>query len=379
MTAKCQLPTVNGIPTIMNFKEFLRRFDYILVFTTLAVVIFGAILVASATHVEPSASFDMYKQITWIAFGLIAVVLVASIHYQKLRLYATPIYLCNIFLLGLVIYVGHTAQGAQRWIMVGSFRLQPSEFAKIALIITLAAFMAERKGNIALKDILFSSLHLAVPLGLVIIQPDLGTAMVFLAIWLGILLVSGAKINHYLLIILLCIIIFSLALQFHMLKDYQMRRLLVFLNPDLDPLGSGYNLLQSKIAIGSGRLQGKGLFSGTQGRLNFIPSHHTDFIFAVLGEELGFLGTSLLLGLYFILLSRGIRIASTAKDMFGTLVATGIIVMLLFQIMVNVGMTIGIMPITGIPLPLVSYGGSSLLANMIAIGLLFNICMRRFR
>ncbi len=263
--------------------------------------------------------------------------------------------------------------------MVGSFRLQPSEFAKIALIITLAAFMAERKGNIALKDILFSSLHLAVPLGLVIIQPDLGTAMVFLAIWLGILLVSGAKINHYLLIILLCIIIFSLALQFHMLKDYQMRRLLVFLNPDLDPLGSGYNLLQSKIAIGSGRLQGKGLFSGTQGRLNFIPSHHTDFIFAVLGEELGFLGTSLLLGLYFILLSRGIRIASTAKDMFGTLVATGIIVMLLFQIMVNVGMTIGIMPITGIPLPLVSYGGSSLLANMIAIGLLFNICMRRFR
>ncbi len=349
MTAKCQLPTVNGIPTIMNFKEFLRRFDYILVFTTLAVVIFGAILVASATHVEPSFS-----------------------ERQK-----TPQQ--DIFLLGLVIYVGHTAQGAQRWIMVGSFRLQPSEFAKIALIITLAAFMAERKGNIALKDILFSSLHLAVPLGLVIIQPDLGTAMVFLAIWLGILLVSGAKINHYLLIILLCIIIFSLALQFHMLKDYQMRRLLVFLNPDLDPLGSGYNLLQSKIAIGSGRLQGKGLFSGTQGRLNFIPSHHTDFIFAVLGEELGFLGTSLLLGLYFILLSRGIRIASTAKDMFGTLVATGIIVMLLFQIMVNVGMTIGIMPITGIPLPLVSYGGSSLLANMIAIGLLFNICMRRFR
>lgn len=363
----------------MNLKEFLRRFDYILAFTMLAITAFGAILIASAIHADPSVSKDIYKQYTWIGFGLMAAILVASIHYQKFHLYAIPIYLSNIFLLALVGYIGHAAQGAQRWIMVGSFRLQPSEFAKIALIITLAAFLAERKGNIMPKDIFLSFLHLAFPLGLIVIQPDLGTAMVFLAIWLGMLLVSGIKVQHYLIIILLCIMLFTLAVQFHILKDYQMERLLVFINPDLDPLGTGYNLAQSKIAIGSGRLGGKGLFSGTQGRLNFIPAHHTDFIFAVLGEELGFLGASLLLALYFILISRGIRIASTAKDMFGTLVATGIVVMLLFQILVNVGMTVGIMPITGIPLPLVSYGGSSLLANMIAMGILLNICMRRFR
>lgn len=363
----------------INFREFLKRFDYILVFTTLAIVALGATLVASATHAEPSASRDIYKQVTWIGFGLIAAVVIAVIHYHRIRAFAVPLYLANIFLLGLVSYVGYSAQGAQRWIQIGSFGLQPSELAKIALIITLAAYLGERKGNILSRDVLISFGQLVLPIGLILLQPDLGTAMVLVAIWLGMLLVAGTKIQHLVAVVLIFALVFFLALNFHLLKDYQVRRLLVFVNPDLDPAGAGYNLLQSKIAIGSGRMKGKGLFSGTQGRLNFIPSHHTDFIFAVLGEELGFLGASLLLGLYFVLISRGIRIASTAKDMFGALVASGISVMLLFQVLVSVGMTVGIMPITGIPLPLVSYGGSSLLANMIAMGLLFSISMRRFK
>jgi rod shape determining protein RodA len=363
----------------ITFREFLKRFDYILVFTTLAVVALGALLVASATHADPSASRDIYKQLTWIVLGVIAAVAVAVVHYQRVRAFAIPLYLINAFFLGLVSYAGYSAQGAQRWIELGSFRLQPSEFAKVALIITFAAYLGERKGNVHGSQVITSFVHLIFPMGLILLQPDLGTAMVLLAIWLGMLLVSGAKIRHLLVIVLVLALVFFLALNFHFLKNYQVRRLLVFVNPDLDPAGAGYNLLQSKIAIGSGRMNGKGLFSGTQGRLNFIPSHHTDFIFAVLGEELGFVGTSLLLVLYFILVSRAIRIASTAKDMFGALVAAGISVMLLFQVLVNVGMTMGIMPITGIPLPLVSYGGSSLLANMMAMGLLFGISVRRFK
>lgn len=363
----------------INFREFLRRFDYILVFATLVIVALGAVLVASATQADPLASRDVYKQLTWILFGLTAAVTVAVLHYQRVRAFAVPIYFVNVFLLGLVSYAGYSAQGAQRWIQIGSFNLQPSEFAKIALIVTFAAYLGERKGNVHSSNVLASFVHLSLPMGLILLQPDLGTAMVLLAIWLGMLLVSGAKIQHLLVIIVVIALVFFLALNFHFLKDYQVRRLLVFLNPDLDPAGAGYNLLQSKIAIGSGRMEGKGLFSGTQGRLNFIPSHHTDFIFAVVGEELGFLGGSLLLALYFILISRAIRIASTAKDMFGALVAAGISVMLLFQVLVNVGMTMGIMPITGIPLPLVSYGGSSLLANMIGMGLLFSISVRRFK
>lgn len=364
----------------LSLRNFIQRFDFILTLTTLGLVALGVVLIFSATNADPIRQTDAYRQISWIIIGFVALAVAAAINYQKIRNYTIPIYILNLILLLSVIIGGQSVRGTRAWIPLGFFRLQPSEFAKVALIITLAAFLAERKGDISrFRDLALSFFHLALPLLLVLAQPDLGTALVFLAIWLGMLLVGGVKIRHYILIILLGILAIALIVHFQVLKDYQMKRLLVFLNPDLDPLGAGYNLRQSKIAIGSGQLSGKGLFLGTQTRLNFIPEHHTDFIFSVLGEELGFIGTAAFLILYFILLSRGIRIASTARDLFGALLAVGIVSMLLFQVLVNVGMTIGIMPITGLPLPLASYGGSSMVSSLIAIGLLLSISLRRFR
>lgn len=364
----------------LSLRNFILRFDFILVLTTLALAASGALLIFSATRADAVRSTDSYKQVTWIVLGLIALIITASVGYQRIRNYALPIYIINLVLLVTVILAGYSSRGMRGWVPVGSFRLQPSEFAKVALIIALAAFLAERKGDISrIRDLFFAFLQVGVPLILILAQPDVGTALVLLAILLGMLLVGGVRLEHYIVIILFGLIAIALIINFQLLKDYQMKRFLVFLNPNIDPLGAGYNLLQSKIAIGSGRFWGKGLFLGTQTRLHFIPERHTDFIFSVLGEELGFMGAAILLALYFILIGRSIRIASTAKDLFGALVATGVASMLLFQVLVNVGMTIGIMPIAGLPLPLVSYGGSSMLSNMIAVGLLLNISLRRFK
>ncbi len=367
----------------MDFAKFVRKVDFTLILGVLALCFYGVLMVYSATHGSIKPGGDPYtflkRQIIWIIFGIAIAVLVAFLDYNQLRHYLIPIYFFNLFLLALVFVIGKTSHGAQRWIPLGAFHLQPSEFAKIFVIITLAIFLSTRKGEISNPiDVIFAFLHVGVVWILIFKQPDLGTALVLFAILMGMLLAAGIKIRYYIAILLACVLVGLLIINFHVLKDYQMKRLMVFIDPDIDPLGAGYNLQQSKIAVGSGELMGKGLFSGTQTNLQFLPARHTDFIFSVIGEELGFFGAILLLGLYFIIISRAIRIAAISKNILGTLIAIGLVSMWLFQIMVNIGMTIGIMPITGIPLPFISYGGSSLWANLAGVGLLLSIYARRF-
>ena len=284
-------------------------------------------------------------------------------------------YIFSLVMLLAGMFVGQSALGAQRWIQLGPITLQPSEFSKIIMIVSLAALLQEKVGKLnTLSDLLPVAAYVGVPFLLVMKQPDLGTSLVFMAIFFGMIFACG--INLKLLAGIFGTGIACLPLLWHVLKDYQKMRIMVFLDPNVDPLGSGYHIIQSKIAIGSGMLFGKGLFEGTQSQLNFLPENHTDFIFAVVGEEWGFIGTVVLLLLYLVVLWRGIQIARQAQDSFGTLLAVGITSMLAFHVLVNVGMTAGIMPVTGIPLPFMSYGVSALTTNIWAITILMNIYLR---
>jgi rod shape determining protein RodA len=283
-----------------------------------------------------------------------------------------------------VLVLGTEQRGLQGWISVGGFNFQVAEFAKIMIILCFADFLAKRQGMLhTFREMLPCFIYMGLPILLVMAQPDLGTALVFVAITLGMMFVAGANPRILLGIITggLALVVLALFLhvQFGMwlpLEDYQIKRLTVFIDPYNDGKGgrgAGWNIIQSLVAVGSGGLLGKGLFQGTQAQLNFLPEHHTDFIFAVVGEEFGFIGAGLLLLLFAVILLRTIFIAYNAKDFFSTLVAIGIISMWLFHIFENIGMSIGLMPITGVPLPFISYGGSFMLANMIAVGLLLDI------
>jgi rod shape determining protein RodA len=285
-------------------------------------------------------------------------------------------------ILGLIIVLtplGDVQKGAARWINFGAFQVQPSELAKVAVIIGLAAFFAERKGELTAVDVMAGLVIVIVPAVLIFVEPDLGTTLVFVAITGALLLVGGAKLRHFLVLGLLAAIGIGLIVQMDVLHDYQKERITSFLDPNPDVRSYGYNLTQSKIAIGSGGFRGKGLESpNTQTSLDFVPEQHTDFIFTAVGEQLGFVGSATLLALFAFLIWRALRIAAMSRDMFGTLLATGAAALWGFQLFVNVGMTMGIMPITGIPLPFISYGGSSLITNFAAVGLLMNVHMRRF-
>lgn len=365
-----------------SIRNISREIDFFLIVTVIALVVFGIVMIYSATHGDPKLGDYYQKQILWVVLGMAVAVAVALLDYNPLRHYAVFIYILVILILVLVLIpgIGTTVLGAQRRIPIGPFYFQSSEFAKILMILVLAAFLETKRANIENPhDLLIAFAYVAFPSLLIFRQPDLGTALVLVAILLGMLLVGGTKFQYYVAILLLGILVFAFAVYFHLLSDYQMKRLMVFINPDIDPKGSSYNLAQSKIAIGSGQFFGKGLFSGTQTNLKFLPERHTDFIFSVIGEKLGFLGSSFLLFLFFVLITRSIMIAKTAKNMFGALISIGVASMWLFQIVVNIGMTIGIMPITGIPLPLVSYGGSSMIANMMGVGVLLSVYSRRYR
>jgi rod shape determining protein RodA len=259
---------------------------------------------------------------------------------------------------------------------LGFFQFQPSEFAKLVMILVLAKYFST---NYDFMDnprhLVVSFLYVLVPAGLVMSQPDLGTALVLLVIWGVMAVVARVRVSYLLALVVAGAALIPLAIPF--LKPYQRARLEVFLNPVADPLGTSYNVVQSTIAVGSGQLFGKGLAAGSQSQLNFLPSQHTDFIFAVLSEKLGFVGGFLVIGLFVALLLRGLHIAAQAEDRFGVFIATGVVTMLLFHIFINVGMNLGLMPVTGIPLPLVSYGGTSLLVSLLAIGLLESIAVRR--
>lgn len=360
-------------------QRLLRNLDWITIFIVFILISISLVIIGSATHIN-TASEDRYwyvqRQGFFAIINIFVIFVMLHFDYKSLGKFANVLYGINMVMLLAVMFIGQSALGAQRWIQIGPINLQPSEFSKLIMIITLAKVLEKRTDKLnTWKDVLPVFLYVAIPFLLVLKQPDLGTSLVFLAILFGMIFVAG--INTRLLMFIFGGAIAFMPIFWHFLKDYQKKRLTVFIDPNVDPLGSGYHIIQSKIAIGSGMLFGKGLFGGTQSQLNFLPENHTDFIFAVIGEELGFIGSMIILLLYFIVLYRGIKIAGQARDNFGTLLATGITSMLAFHVLVNVGMTAGIMPVTGIPLPFMSYGVSALTTNMVSLGILLNVYMRR--
>jgi len=361
----------------------IRHLDPALLICALALTAFGNLMVYSASSSRLrneglSPRYLLNRQMTFSLIGLGVMVVVATFNYRRLRAWAFPLYLGGLALLIAVLSpLGASAKGAQRWINVASFQLQPSEFMKLAVLVALAYFLSERRGHPAAGAVVGACALVLVPAVLIFKQPDLGTLLVLMAVLLTMLVVGGTRARTIFVIILLGVSSVIGLLHTHVLKDYQLARLTAFLDPSTDTQRTGYNLDQARIAVGSGQLTGKGLFTGTQTNLDFVPEVQTDFIFTAVGEELGFIGAVVLLGLFAIFLWRGLRIAMLSKDLFGTMLAAGVVAMLAFQMFINIGMTIGVSPITGIPLPFVSYGGSSMITTYIATGLLLNVHMRR--
>jgi rod shape determining protein RodA len=358
--------------------RLIKHIDYTLIFLVLSLCSLGLLVIYSTTHTEiineETIQFTK-RQILYILVGLFLCFIVATIDYHQLEKIAIPIYILSIIMLIYVLLFGKTIGGARRWINFAGFDFQPSEFAKIALIVFLADFLSKQKDNLSnILYFLLPFLFTGILMLLVSRQPDLGTAIVFLAILLFMIYITGIEWKYIFIISLTLVGSFPIFWSF--LKDYQRKRIILFLNPDLDPLGAGYNIIQSKVAIGSGGLVGQGLFSGIQSQLKFLPAQHTDFVFAVIGEELGFLGALLLLSLFILLLWKGIKIAQEAPDLLGTFLATGVVAFMFFHIFINIGMVMGLMPATGLPLPFISYGGTFMITNFIGIGLLLNVHLR---
>ncbi len=359
-------------------KDSIRDLDRTLLFAVCTVFLIGLFTIYSATYarVLTFGQGFLFKQILWFTAGFVLMLAVIRVSYQKFVDIAYIIYAINIALLILVLVGGKARLGAQRWFSIGAFAFQPSEFIKISIILALSNYVGYKKDDMEEpRSLVVPVILLGVPCALVLVQPDLGTALLLVPIFFSIILIAGARVKYILGMIGSGLA--SLPFFWHVLRDYQRKRLLVFLDPGIDPLGSGYNIIQSKVAIGSGGLVGKGWLNGTQNQLNFLPERHTDFIFSVLGEEWGFFGVMVVMLLYFLIIKRAFTIASSTSDLYGKAIATGITVMLSLQIIINMGMTVGLMPVVGIPLPLVSYGGSSLLSTLVSVGLLLNIGMRR--
>jgi rod shape determining protein RodA len=302
--------------------------------------------------------------------GLAAMWFFYTIDYKGLVQMAYPLYALLLVLLVLVLLIGSQSRGSSRWFDLGFLHFQPSELAKLVVILALVRWLADHGRSAHRFRGIWVPLAF-VPMALIIRQPDLGSAMTLLPVAFVMLYVAGARLWHLLVVLILGLA--STPLAWLMLKDYQRRRLLTFLDPEADTLGAGYNLIQSKIAIGSGGIAGRGFLQGPQSQLKFIPMHHNDFIFSVLGEEWGLLGVTLVLGLYLFFFLRAFSIASQARDQQGSLLASGITTLVATQVVINIGMTTGMLPVTGITLPLLSYGGSSVLLIMICAGILLNV------
>lgn len=359
-------------------RKLLKNFDYILLLTVVAISVLGIIAISSATHVANGGNIkNVLLQSIWLLLSLVMIFLMLKIDYNLLGNYYKIIYGISIVLLLLTLALGSTINGGKRWITVGGINFQFSEFAKIAVIISLAKLLDLKKDKInSIYELFKLFVFVGIPVLLILKQNDMGTALVFIMIFLGMLFIAGINIK-YIIVFLACGVISAPLIFKFLLKSYQKMRILIFLNPNLDITGAGYHVLQSKITIGSGQLTGFGLYRGPQIQFNYLPEASTDFIFSVIGQELGFIGTITVLILYLIMLIRLIQIAMRARDKYGSLLVTGIISMFLFHVFENIGMTIGIMPVTGIPLPFMSYGGSSLFTNFIAIGLALNVGIRR--
>ena len=374
---------------VKGFEEAARprlrpwlQLDPLLLIATLGLIGFGSYVIGTATSGDIAGNPHYYltRQIAYGAVGLVLMLFMARFDYSRLREWKLGIYGATIALILLTLALGTATRGSKRWIDLPFFKLQSSELGKVLLIVALAAFVIDRMRRLSEKETTSRILLLAIlPAMLVVLQPDLGSGMVYIAIACCILFIAGTKWTHFLAIgtitvtIVVGVLVGAPAAGVHLLKPYQVDRLTAFVNPTDNPRKQGYQLRQSQVAIGSGQKTGRGPEHATQTKLDFLPEHHTDFVFSVVGEEFGFMGAALVLSLYALLIWRALRILTMAKNLYGALIAGGVAAMLMFQIFVNVGMTIGIMPITGVPLPLLSYGGSSVIVTFLAVGLLQSI------
>jgi len=359
----------------------LRRMDWLLFAAMVALAIGSICFIYSASYRgpgQPMASFHR-QQMVWFVAGLALYIAVMAVDYRLICQWATVWYVLAVLSLVLVLVIGVKVYGARRWLGIGRFGVQPAEVAKLAVIVALAYYLFHRTPEQRRRwsTILGTVALIGMPLLLILVEPDLGSAMTLVPILFGMLFVAGARGKHLALAALIGLCLTPVA-WWHM-KKYQRERLTVFLNPNRDPLGAGWNLNQSLIAVGSGGVTGKGFLQGTVNSLGYLPRTvaPNDFLFSVIAEEKGFVGGLGVVGLYAVLFWRGLRIAADARDRLGTLLATGVVAMLFFHVFVNIGMTIGLMPVTGVPLPLLSYGGSFVLVSMIALGLLQNIWIHR--
>ena len=369
----------------VDVVSFLRRLDWVLLFAVGAIVAYGLWAVAGITRhdVVGNENYYVVRQAIAAGLGFVGFIVALAIDPDRYRRAQKGIYAVTLLLMLLVFPLGDTTRGSKRWIELGGFQLQPSEFGKLLFVLALAGFLADRARRLHEPKVVLQTVGLAlVPIFLVFKQPDLGTALVYTAAVAACLFVAGIRWSHLAILASIGALVIASVVWFlpgagiEVLQPYQTDRLTGFTNPDSDPSGATYNVTQSITAVGSGGLDGRGVEGATQTRLDYLPEHHTDFVFASLAEQRGFFGAAVLLGLYLLVVWRGLRVITVARDAFSAIVAGGIVIAFLFQIFVNVGMTMGIAPVTGIPLPFVTVGGSSMVANLIAIGVLQSIHAR---
>ena len=361
-------------------RRLLLNFDWKVLTVVMLIALMGLANLYSATF-SPQDGVSSYftKQIYYYLMGFAIIMIIISIDYRILLTLNYPIYICTVLLLCIALFFGDSVANTQRWIDFGLFRLQPSEPAKLALVINLASYYYRKDSGrgFGLKELVIPVLLTSVPFLLILKQPDLGTALMMVAIFLSITMFIRLKWSTIAIITTSVVSMIPIG-WFYILKPYQKKRILTLFNPELDPHGSGYHIIQSKIAVGSGLMFGKGFLKGTQVHLDFLPERHTDFAFSVWAEEWGFIGSVFLLACYFAFILLSLKIAGSARDKFGVLLCFGIVSLIFWQALVNLGMLLGLLPVVGMPLPMFSYGGSSLLTTLAAIGILFNVGMRRY-
>jgi rod shape determining protein RodA len=362
-------------------RRLVEYFDWWMLALTAMLAGFGLVALYSAIHagVHTTSSTLFTKQIIWYSAGTVVMVVAFLFDFKNYERWGHLFYLICIVMLVAVLFFGKYVGGSRRWLVVGPFTMQPSEIVKLAVIVVLAKYYARvsTTNGISFRELITPFILTAIPFALIVRQPDLGTAMVMV-------LIAGSitfyvKIERRTLSFLMagCALVIPMVWMF-LLKGYQKQRILTFLNPDRDPLGAGYHIIQSKIAVGSGMLTGRGFLKGTQNALDFLPEQHTDFIFSVLSEEWGLIGSMVVLTTFLLLITWGLGIAQRSRDPFGKILAVGVTAMIAWQVFINIGMVMGLMPVVGVTLPFVSYGGSSIITMMAGVGLLLNVSMRRF-
>ena len=367
----------------MDLRAYLRHLDYLLLAATACLLVYGVAMVYFATRYDTATpTYYARSQVIYAVVGIAALVVLSRLDYELFRRWQWPLYAFALVSIAAVFALGPVTRGSRRWLSLGFVKFQPSELALVIITVTLAAYLTDRLQNIGMRRMTVVALaYVALPAALVFAQPDLGTAMVFVVLTLTLLLFYGTSWTHFAALFGaaagLAVLVLKVlpAIGMRVVHGYQMQRLTVFLHPGHDTQGSGYNLTQSLIAVGSGALRGRGN-QATQTVLDFLPEHHTDFIFAVIGERYGFVGAAVLLLLFGVVIWRALRIAMISRDLYGSMIAGTIAAVFLFEVFVNIGMTIGIMPITGIPLPFISYGGAALITDLMLVGLLEGVHLR---